>query len=435
MESSVKFSHAGKDGKVDLIGEGKVTVGKDSVSVQSSSSAAISLSVRDIIWLKAADYRIEIGTASGSLMLFNLGYRYEDVAREVHRARNETLISDSLVYESPKGQPVRADVIVRDGSSVPSYEGKAEIRLYETALIVVPEMSSMVRFRYSDIGSVSSNDWTLDVSEEHGNRVSIRMLGKEHDPLQKAISEQVAEMKLRARNIIKTIHPTISEEELSQLSVMMREGKAAGLAELTFVAPDFLELLEKRLDMELPESYRVLMGKGRREMARFGFKHGLMDGVTGDYIWFLIPFFSDDPAAPGNAIAFEASGTDSARATYFFRFAGRAEYVGMSAQDRRKMAESVLGRTSDALTEINFRREPIYLDDPSLMDGTHDNYRYAILALPGLRDLRERFIGRVSHLSGEKYSQDIDDLLKFNVESRSDSERWKGSGTDDTLGP
>ncbi|HEY3420877.1 MAG TPA: hypothetical protein VGK23_10020 [Methanomassiliicoccales archaeon] len=430
MESTVKFSHAGLDGKVDLMGEGKVTVGKDGVSVQGTSSAAFSLSVRDIRWLKAGDYRIEIGTASGSLMLFNMGYRYEDVLREVHGARNETLISDSLVYESPKWQPVKAEVVLRDGGAVPSYEGRAEVRLYETALIIVPEMSTMVRFRYSDIGSVSSNDWILDIAEENGRKVSIRMLGKEHDPLQKAISEQVAEMKLRARSIIKTMHPGISEQELSQLSLMMREGKSAGLAELTFVAPDFLELLERRLETELPDSYRILMGKGRREMVRFGFKHGLMEGVTGDYIWFLIPIFSDDPAAPGNAIAFEASGSDSAKATYFFRIAGRSEYGGLLAQDRRKMAESVMGLTADALTEINFRREPIYLDESTLTDGMHDNYRYALLALPGLEDLRDRFIGRVSHVSAEKYSQDIDDLLRFNVSSRSDLERWKDPGTD-----
>ena len=101
MEAPVKFSHAGLDGRVDLLGEGKVTVGGDSVSVQDGPSV-FSLSVRDIRWLRAADYRIEIGNASGSLMLFNLGYRYEDVLREVHRARNETLISDSLVYESPR---------------------------------------------------------------------------------------------------------------------------------------------------------------------------------------------------------------------------------------------------------------------------------------------------------------------------------------------
>ncbi len=427
MESMVKFSHAGPDGKVDLVDEGKVTIGKDSISVQGNSSVVSSISVRDMEWLKAGDYRIEIGTSSGSLMLFNMGYRYEDVLREVHKARNETLISDSLVYESPKSPAVKAEVIIRGGPVVPPYEGRAEIRLYETALIVVPEMSRMARFRYSDIGSISSNNYTIDISEENGNRVSIRMLGKEHEPLLKAISDQVAEMKLRARNIIKTIHPGISEDELSQLSVMMREGKAAGLAELTFMAPDFLEQLEKRLDVELPGSYRILIGKGRREMTRFGFKHGLMDGVTGDYIWMLIPMVSDDPTAPGNAIAFEASGTDSARATYFFRIAGRAEYAELPGPERRKMAESVIGRTSDALTEINFRREPIYLDDAALIDGAHDNYRYAILALPGLRDLRERFIGRVSHVSEEKYSQDIDDLLKFNVSARSDSERWKGS--------
>jgi hypothetical protein len=239
-------------------------------------------------------------------------------------------------------------------------------------------------------------------------------------------------MKLRARSIIKKVHPGIADEDLSRLSVMMREGKAAGLAELTFASPDFLELLEKKLETELPDSYRILMGKGRREMVRFGFKHGLMDGVTGDYIWFLVPIFSDDPSAPGNAIAFEASGSDSARATYLFRIAGRAEYLAFSESERRQVAEAAMERTADALTEINFRREPIYLDDAALLSEIHAKYRYAINALPGLRDLRDRFIGRVQHVSGEKYSQWIGDLLMFNATSKSDSERWRGPGSEGT---
>ncbi len=429
MESPAKFSQAGIDGKVGLIGEGKVTVGDDSISVQGSSSSPIFLSVRDIRWLKAADYRIEIGTDSSSLMLFNMGYRYEDVLRAVHTARNETLISDCLVYESPKGHGVKGDVSVIE-KGAPVFEGQAEVRLYETALAIIPETSSMVRIRYSDIGSVSSNDWSLDISDESGRKVSMRMLGREHDPLLKAISDQVGEMKLRAKNIIKSIHPDITEEDLSKLSVLMREGKAASLAEINSISPGFMDLLEKKLDVELPDSYQVLMAKGRREMTRYGFKHGLMDGVTGDYVWFLVPMFSDDPLAPGNAIAFEASGNDSARATYMFRIAGRSEYPSFSASERRSAAEKALERTANALSEINFRREPVYLDDAALMNETNSKYRYAINALPGLRDLRSRFIGRVQHGSAEGYSKDIEALLRFNADSKADSERMKGMGTE-----
>lgn len=429
MESSAKFSHAGMDGKVDLLGDGKVTVGKDTVSVQGVPSANYSLSVRDIRWLRSADYRIELGTSSGSLMLFDLGYRFEDVLRAIHAARNELLITDRLVYESPKMQGVNGTVKVQGAGVSQPFEGPAEVRLYETALVVLPQMSSLVRMRYSDIGSIASNDYSLELADERGTKVSIRMLGRQHDPLLKAISDQVAEMKLRSRNIIKSLHPAISDGELTKMSVLMREGKAASFADINEVSAPFTNILEKKLRIELPDSYGALMGKGRRDMARYGFKHGLMDGVTGDYIWFLVPIFSNDPSQPGNAIAFEASGSDSARATYLFRIMGRAEYADCSTSELLKAVGPALEGTADALTEINFRREPVYLGEADLLKEEFSHYRYAIDALPGLKDLRERFIGRLQHGSAEQYSKDLDDLLLFNKESRSDLERWKGAGT------
>ena len=155
-----------------------------------------------------------------------------------------------------------------------------------------------------------------------------------------------------------------------------------------------------------------------------------MDGVTGDYIWFLVPIIADVASSSGNAIAFEASGSDSSRATYLFRIAGRKEYPGFSASEKKLTAEAALERTVNALVEINFRREPIYLDEAALLSEAHTHYRYAINALPGLRDLRERFIGRVQHVSAEQYVQQIDDLLTFNTTSRSDSDRWKGPETE-----
>jgi hypothetical protein len=430
MESSAKFSHAGLDNKVDLLGEGKVTVGTNTVTVQGAPPATYSLSVRDITWLRSADYRIELGSSSGSLMLFDLGYRFEDVLRAIHAARNELLITDGLVYESPKMLGVHGTVKVQTAGGSQVFEGPAEVRPYETTLAVLPQMSPLVRMRYSDIGSVASNDYSLELADERGTKVSIKMLGHQHDPLLKAISDQVGEMKLRSRNIIKSLHPGISDGELTKMSVLMREGKAASFADISELSPPFMTILENRLRSELPDSYEALMRKGRRDMARYGFKHGLMDGVTGDYVWFLVPIFSNDPSVPGNAIAFEASGSDSARATYLFRIMGRAAYADCSTSELLKAVGPAMERTADALTEINFRREPIYLDEADLLKDEFSHYRYAIDALPGLKDLRGRFIGRLNHGSAEKYSKDLDALLLFNKESMSDLERWKGAGTD-----
>jgi hypothetical protein len=282
--------------------------------------------------------------------------------------------------------------------------------------------------RCSDIGSIASNDYSLELADEQGTKVTITMLGPQHGPLLKAVSDQVGEMKLRSRSIIKSLHPGISDGELTKMSVLMREGKAASFADINEISPSFMAILEKKLAIELPDSYGPLMRKGRKDMARYGFKHGLMDGVTGDYVWFLVPIFSNDPSVPGNAIAFEASGNDSARATYLFRIMGRAEYADCSTSELLKAVGSTMERTADALTEINFRREPIYLAEGDLLKQEHSHYRHAIDALPGLRDLRERFIGRIQHGSAERYAPDLDDLLRFNKDSTSDMDRWSGTG-------
>jgi hypothetical protein len=54
-------------------------------------------------------------------------------------------------------------------------------------------------------------------------------------------------------------------------------------------------------------------------------------------------------------------------------------------------------------------------------------HRYSISRLPGLRDLRARFIGRVVHSSEEQWKGDIASLLAFNRNSIDDGEKWISS--------
>jgi hypothetical protein len=77
------------------------------------------------------------------------------------------------------------------------------------------------------------------------------------------------------------------------------------------------------------------------------------------------------------------------------------------------------------MLDINFRREPIYLSDEKLKDPQYIRYRFAVQNLPSLQTLRDLFIGRVIHSTFEQWKTDVMDLLRFNIESSEDSEKWE----------
>jgi hypothetical protein len=99
------------------------------------------------------------------------------------------------------------------------------------------------------------------------------------------------------------------------------------------------------------------------------------------FFWFFFPL-------PGrDAVAWEAT-TGTGRATYFFRNATPVDQL------------------TRGLSLINFRREPVYLQDESL-EQQPKFHRYAIGArkLPDLRSLRGAYLGRAIHSSVEDWAE------------------------------
>lgn len=198
----------------------------------------------------------------------------------------------------------------------------------------------------------------------------------------------------------------------------MKEGKAVRKEEIS----DIWEALEKRIrSAGIKDAYDYLASLSKKEQIRIGIKRGLMGGLTGDYIWFLIPL----PAR--NAVAMEAAQISGevaegeegkGRATYFFRITGRKEFNGRAEPDR------AVDGINRGLVEINFRREPVYLPDERLEEPRYQKYRFSIAKLPGLRFLREAFIGRVVHADPEQWKKNVVELLEFNVKAKSDREKW-----------
>ena len=185
--------------------------------------------------------------------------------------------------------------------------------------------------------------------------------------------------------------------------------------------------LEARLRAAgMGEEYNHLASLGEGSMARLGIKRSLVS-TEEDYIWFLMPLLGKE----GNAIAMEAtSGPSGGRATYFFRIAPRDRYPGMDKGARREAAEECMDLLTAGLQEINFRREPIYLKDEQLAAPQYSRYRFSIVLLPSLRELRARLIGRVAHTSPEEWATKVGQLLAFNASAKGDG-RWTSAEPED----
>lgn len=424
VEAEGRFTLTDPSGTVKQ-GEGKFSVGEEALEVKPSKGSASRISLRDVTSIEASGFKVMMPLIDGSRAeLSMLGRRYDDVVRELHHARNELIMKDLLMGEQLRKQGVRGEL----RAPFRGAEGSCEVRLYDTALVLMPVKGTLSRVRYSDIRGIEARDHVLRIELENGEQVGLGMLGRELDPLWKGISDAMAELEASVQALVKSLYPQITGEKLAEASRLLKEGRAARRFELETLDPGLYAALEARLRAAgMGAEYDHLASLGKKDMVRIGIKRSLVASEE-DYIWFMVPLLG----AEGNAVAMEAtSGASSGRATYFFRIAPRDRYSSMDEGTRREAADESMDVITAGLQEINFRRQPIYLKAEELAAPQHAKYRFSIILMPALRELRDRFIGRVAHTSPEEWTAKIKEILLFNAKSRGGDKFASGEPLDE----
>ncbi|MDW5563131.1 MAG: hypothetical protein SA339_07880 [Methanomassiliicoccus sp.] len=416
MEAAARFVLTDPPGTVTQ-GECKVSVEEEALVVRPGQGGARSISLRDLTGIEATGFKVLLTKFDGSkLELSMLGHRYEDTVREVHRVRNELIMKDLLMGEKLRKQGVKGEL----RGPFRGAEGPVEIRLYDTALVLMPVRGPLTRVRYGDIRGIEARDYVLRIEMESGEQLGVGMLGRELDPLWKGISEAMAELEANVQALIKGLYPSAPGQTLMAASRLLKEGRAARRFDLEGLDPQLFAALEARLRFAgMGGEYDHLTSLGKGDMVRIGIKRSLVASEE-DYVWFMVPLLGNE----GNAVAMEATtGPSGGRATYFFRVSSRDRYPSLDDGARREEAEAAMDAITAGLQEINFRRQPIYLKDEDLIAPQWARYRFSVVLLPSLRDLRDRFIGRVSHTSQEEWTAKVNELLAFNASAKG-SARW-----------
>lgn len=458
IECPLNYTMSDEKGEPLAGGEALAKVDAEALSVKPKTGESQLISLREIIGLNAADYRVNISLSSGEhISFFNLGYRYEDFVHELIRARNEVLLTDMLMYETVLKKGVKATYTYSEGERSQG-PGACEVRVLETGLLVLPDTSDPIRLPFAYVSGLQDVDYRLTLSTERGATLVLSMLGREFDPVKKALSDAMNALSLQAQKTFKELVPLADPATIRKASRYIRDGRAAMKKDLDAVSPKIWPDMEKKIsDAGVGDEYGKIKALAQQDRLCIGVKKGLSGDTTGEYVWFLAPVY-DTGGKPGNAIIMEAvsvspeaeeepeaevaepenSGETSAeeavdaedvqksigKATYLFRIVSRKDYPGMSKEMLDTATDEAIRQMNDCMIAINFRREPIYVSDDQLREPENLQYLYSVQRLPELRFLRARFVGRVKHSGKGQWSKDLESMLAFCAKPGDDSEKW-----------
>ena len=458
VEATVNFRLRDGESNVKSEGEAKAILDEQYVTLVVGFGEPMLFSYTDIVGISEQEYRIKLFlTSKETLDLSGLGYQYEDFLFELFRLRNEILLKYMLMEESLIKAGFNAQFSSFDSKGQINQSGNCELRLYETALLILPQKIEPIRVPYCYVSQTSKIEYKLVLTTEFGERFEFSKLGDKFDAFGKSLSEALNKMMLRSQTVIKEMIPETDPLKTHKLAALMKDGRAAKRKDIDALSTDFWRRLTKRIgEAGLDQEYGFLDAMALKDQECVGVKRGLMGDLTGDYIWLLFPFHSSGSNRLLNAVALEAFSTSandeqkpeaqpektdtteasneedteekgsiaSGKATYFFRILSRQAYAQANDEELKIELDNFISNINRCMIDINFRREPIYLSDDSLDSPKYNQYRFAVAKIPSLRVLRNLFIGRVIHSSYDQWKTDTTDLLDFNAKSKDDSAKW-----------
>lgn len=434
MNIPLRYIITDKNKKEIESGKAKAAIGKEELSVTPDGGNPIYLSLRDILRVTACEYAISVSMPAGEIMaLTELGYNYESFAWRLFSNRNELILNDMLVKETPVISADEAEFIYAGAGGAEIQKGECGIKLFKSVLVLTPQKSSLIKIPYGEIDGLKSENYLITVKTSDNENITVSKLGYRFDAVRDSLAGMVNGLLLEVQASLKQLMPDADPFVLRKAAAMMKDGRAVRKADLDSIDPGIWTQLDKKLALsEIKEEYAFLKSVSKQENICIGIKRGLMGGLTGNYVWLLFPVYDSDIKKPGNIVVMESvsiqeeaaqtEGEAEGKATYFFRIASRKEYpayqgIGIADAEIKILLKNI----NRGMISINFRREPIYMTDEKIEQS---DYKFAVRRIPELKMLRELFVGRVIHSSPEQWKQDTQDLMEFNVKTADDNIRW-----------
>lgn len=431
MEITLTYSLTDQNNEELESGEGSAVLTKEQLILYPNLASLITITYQDILEINQRNYKLEITLISkDKLFLSKLGSKYDDFTDNLSVLYSQLLIKHLLMEEQLKISALEGELAYINQLTQKPKTAQCQLRLYETALVILTANGEITRIPYSIISETKQENYSLFLTLEHGEQYVLKKMGRNFDSFITNFFELNNQLLQKTQSLLKQVLPQANPLQIRKLSQLLRDGKCAAKNKIDQISPQIWSGLEQQIFIGgLEQEYRFLKKLGQKEKICIGIKRGLLGDLTGEYIWLLVPIYSLDSSQPGNAIALEAASTAKGQggmATYFFKITDRQNYKNFSKlEDLEKQVDELIQTINHCLLTINFRREPIYLSENDLAKPQHSKYKTAINRLPQLQKLRSLFLGRIIHSSQSQWEKDTLDLLSFNISTTNDLEHWK----------
>lgn len=417
----LKFSLINNDGIKKIEGGAEASLRKNDVSIKTKEGRTLNFEYKDMNEIKDDDHELQINFFNGSsLILSKLGYKFKDFRDRLRSRRNKKMLDLLLMKESLKDRfegefSYIGEKKEKEGDRKEE-EGSAEFRVYETGLVVVPEVSDLFRIPYGDIYELKEGDYTLKIKTGIGEELNLKKMGRSHKEFIKDLKEALSDLSDNVQSELKKFSKLsdIGSYELTEISELMRDGRAVSRKEINALSNEAWKgLINSLKDVGLEKEYSFLKSLSECDESFIGIKRGLMGDLTKEYVWLLIPILNTDKDKVGNAVVMESASNGSGKATYVFRAMKSNVYAKIEDINQlEEKANEFIKKANRAMMDINFRREPIYLSDNKLKEKKYRKYRFAVNRMSSLKFLRKNYLGRVFHRSEKQWKNKVKRILK-----------------------
>jgi hypothetical protein len=426
-----KFQYVPAGGGTTQEGPCRVQFDEQNFTLTPAAGVPIAFDLGDLDAVVAADYEVRLPLYTGStILLRQFAKAYENLGKELLDAYRNRAVQCLLLEDLQEVERFTGNFSLKDGSS-----GPAEFRLYKSNLAVLATNSQSFQWRLADVDSIRFDESSYEVVLESGsNQLKISKLAKRTEEFRAKVQEAMSALATQSAQALLSKFPFLNPDQLQATARVLREGRAASVANLDAIHPKFsAALMSNAVDQNLKPYFDELMKRTAAGQLYAGFKliraepddaqastqadqerdEDTTDAPDADIAgpdtlyWFFFPIAQKDGSV-ANLVAWEASSA-SGRATYFFRLVDPAK----SSQLRdASVRDAAVARLNRVLAMLNFRRRPIYVSDDELqMDPRFHRYAIAARRMPQVREVRANFIGRAIHSSVEAWQAQVETIL------------------------
>lgn len=140
MEVVVNYKFYDDKSNIKNEGEARATFDDKYLTLAVSFGEPMLFAYTDIVGISDYDYKVDLLLSSKEkLNLWGLGYQYEDFLFQLYKLRNELMLKYLLMEELLLQAGFQAKYTKLDPNGQTSQTGNCEIRLYDNALVVLPQ--------------------------------------------------------------------------------------------------------------------------------------------------------------------------------------------------------------------------------------------------------------------------------------------------------